>query len=256
MSPLTVFPASSAATVLDTVLTGLASLFLSGAAGNRAIARQAAAQMLAAHQADNDDELRLAGKVIGLSFQCLEALSEAAAADLSLTAKLRLRTAAVSLSRESHKAQRQLDKLHRARRTQVEHTTNEVSATRTEATAETAATETTAQSSATETTGQAARTQVEAFTPLADPVSVDPISDDLASADRQNDQPAVAIEASTKVGQNHTRTSTVSWSQGCHKRLATQRITEQLKKNQAEHAARLAQAEVPAPPITNTAVLA
>ena len=46
----------------------------------------------------------------------LEALGYAAAPDLSLNKVLRLRGSAVSLSRESHKAQRKLDQIQRARR--------------------------------------------------------------------------------------------------------------------------------------------
>ena len=63
-----------------------------------------------------EDELRLAANIVSLSFQALEALSQAATPDMPLTRTLRLRGGAVSLSRESHKAQRRLDKLQTARR--------------------------------------------------------------------------------------------------------------------------------------------
>jgi hypothetical protein len=71
--------------------------------------------MLAAYNAETEEELRLAAEIVSFSFHALEALSEAAAADLPVTRKLRLRGSAVSLSREQHKSQRKLDQLQRAR---------------------------------------------------------------------------------------------------------------------------------------------
>jgi hypothetical protein len=104
------------AAVLETILTHLAALFLTGAAGDMIAAREAAAQMLSAYHPETEDELRLAANVISFSFQALEALSQAASPDMPLTRTLRLRGSAVSLSRESFKAQRRLDKLQTARR--------------------------------------------------------------------------------------------------------------------------------------------
>ena len=71
-----------------------------------AAARHAAGHMLAAYNAEAEEELRLAAEIVSFSFHALEALSEAAAPDLSFNRKLRLRGSAVSLSRESHKSQR------------------------------------------------------------------------------------------------------------------------------------------------------
>jgi hypothetical protein len=102
--------------VVETVLTHLAALFLTGAAGDSTAARQAAAQMLAACDPQTEDELRLAANIVGFSFHALEALGQAATPDTPLTKILRLRGGAVSLSRESHKAQRRLDQLQKARR--------------------------------------------------------------------------------------------------------------------------------------------
>ena len=102
--------------VVETVLTRLAALFLTGAAGDITAARQAAAQMLAAYDPQTEDELRLAANIVGFSFHALEALGQAATPDMPLTKILRLRGSAVSLSRESHKAQRRLDQLQKARR--------------------------------------------------------------------------------------------------------------------------------------------
>jgi hypothetical protein len=104
------------AAALETILTHLAALFLTGAAGDITAAREAAGQMLSAYHPETEDELRLAANVISFSFQALEALSQAASPDMPLTRTLRLRGSAVSLSRESHKAQRRLDKLQADRR--------------------------------------------------------------------------------------------------------------------------------------------
>ena len=104
------------AAILETIITRLSALFLAGAAGDMIAARQAAAQMLSAYHPETEDELRLAANIVSFSFQALEALGQAATPDMPLTRILRLRGGAVSLSRESHKAQRRLDKLQTARR--------------------------------------------------------------------------------------------------------------------------------------------
>jgi hypothetical protein len=103
--------------IVDTILEHLAPHFLLGADNDLPTARQAASQMLAAYAVETDEELRLAAEIVSFGFHALEALSEAAAADLSLNKKLRLRGSAVSLSREAHKSQRKLDQLQRARLT-------------------------------------------------------------------------------------------------------------------------------------------
>jgi hypothetical protein len=115
MSLAKTFPAA----ILETVLTRLAALFLAGAAGDMDAAREAASQMLAAYDLQTQDELHLAANIVGFSFQALEALSQAATPDMPLTRTLRLRSGAVSLSRESHKAQRRLDRLQAARRADI-----------------------------------------------------------------------------------------------------------------------------------------
>jgi hypothetical protein len=100
---------------LDTVLGHLAPYFLPGAGDNMATARDAGRHMLADYNVETAEELRLAAEIVSFSFQALEALSEATAPDLPPNRKLRLRGSAVSLSRESHKSQRKLDQLQRAR---------------------------------------------------------------------------------------------------------------------------------------------
>ncbi len=105
--------------IFETILARLARLFLSGAQGDETAARDAAAHMLAASSPETTAELRLAANLISFSFHALEALGQAAEPDLPLTRVLRLRGSAVSLSRESHKAERRLEQLQQARRAGV-----------------------------------------------------------------------------------------------------------------------------------------
>jgi hypothetical protein len=109
---LAAFPAA----VLETILIRLAAVFLIGAGGDTETARQAALVMLGAYHPETEDELSLAAQIISFSFQALDALSQAAAPDLPMTRILRLRGGAVSLSRESAKAQRRLSQLQKDRR--------------------------------------------------------------------------------------------------------------------------------------------
>jgi len=100
--------------VLDTILGRLARLFL-GAADNEAAARDAALSILTAYNAETEEELSLAAEIVCFRMQTLEALSDAADPGLPLTKVLRLRSGAVSISRECHKSQRKLDQLRRDR---------------------------------------------------------------------------------------------------------------------------------------------
>jgi hypothetical protein len=102
------------AAILETILPGLATLFLTGAGGDMAAARHAAIQMLDAYHPRTENELRLAANIVGFSFHALEALAQAAEPGLSLTRVLRLRGSAVSLSRESDRAERRLMQLQKA----------------------------------------------------------------------------------------------------------------------------------------------
>ena len=101
--------------VLETILTRLAALFLAGAAGDQAAARQAAAQMLGSYHPETEDEVRLAANIIIFSFQALEALSQAATPDIPITRVMKLRSGAVSLTRQSQKAEQRLEQLQKAR---------------------------------------------------------------------------------------------------------------------------------------------
>jgi hypothetical protein len=107
----TIFPPA----ILETILTRLAALFLAGAAGDSTAARQAAAQMLASYHPETEDEIRLAANIILFSFQAMEALSQAATPDIPVTRVMKLRSGAVSLSRQSQKAEQRLEQLQNAR---------------------------------------------------------------------------------------------------------------------------------------------
>jgi hypothetical protein len=108
---LTTFPAA----VIETILARLAMIFLAGASGDNSAARQAAQQMLIAYNPQTEDELCLAANIISFNFQALEALGQAANPDQPITRVLRLRSGAVSLSREAEKARRSLSQLQKAR---------------------------------------------------------------------------------------------------------------------------------------------
>ncbi|WP_428541265.1 hypothetical protein [Rhodopila sp.] len=115
MSLPTNLPTTLPIALLETILTRIAPLFLIGAPNNPDAARDAAAHMLAAYHPETTQELRLAANIVAFSFQSLEALSQAATPDMSLTRVLRLRGSAVTLTRESAKAERRLAELQTAR---------------------------------------------------------------------------------------------------------------------------------------------
>jgi hypothetical protein len=108
-------PATLPPALLETILARLARLLLAGANGVETAARDAAMATLASYQPATATELRLAANIVSFSLHALEALSQAADPGQSLTKILRLRGSAVSLSRESHKAERRLEQLQQAR---------------------------------------------------------------------------------------------------------------------------------------------
>jgi hypothetical protein len=106
-------PASIPAAIIETILAHLAPIFLIGAQGNPDTARQAALHLLAGYNPRNEQELSLAADIISFSFHGLEALSQSVAPDTPVARILRLRTGAVSLSRESHRCRKKLEQLQR-----------------------------------------------------------------------------------------------------------------------------------------------
>src|SRR6185437_3240949 len=97
--------------LLKTILHQITILLLDGAGGNMEAAWSAAASTLRAYDPQTEQELRLAARVLSFSLQACEALAQAADPAMPLTRILRLRTGAVSLSREAEKAERRLEKL-------------------------------------------------------------------------------------------------------------------------------------------------
>jgi hypothetical protein len=195
--------------VMDTVVAHLALLFRTGTAGGETAERDAARATLAAYAAETEEELRLAAGIISFGFHALEALSQAAAPDLSLNRVLRLRGSAVSLSRESHKAQRKLDQLQRARRAAAESQPAE-----------------------------APPAESQPADPKAAPGSPAPHGTPTPTQpqiERAIDLIAFAQEAIEAAGKNQGQT----WTQSFQKRQTAKRIAENMKKNQARHAARL-----------------
>jgi hypothetical protein len=183
------FAATILPAVLDTILGRLALLFLSGTDGDLAPARQAAAHMLAAYQPRTEDELRLAAQVVSFSLHALEALGQAATQDMPLNKILRLRSGAVSLSRESHKAERRLEQRQQAR---------------------------------------------------DDTIPAEPIETAPVESIRPEIDEAIALVETTRQ-EIHTTTPNTApiWSKAYRQQKAARRITENLKKNQAAHAATL-----------------
>ena len=218
--------------LLDTVLGSLAALFLSGANGDLPTARHAAAQILAAHNPQNPDELRLAAAVIRFSFEALQALSEAASQDLSLTRIMRLRGSAVSLSRESHKAQRQLDQLRRARHGGVAAQPSTAQPSTAQTAAQTNdAPETWAPATCAPETCAPATCLPETPAPGSAPAAEHPVAAaglPLAAAPTEAGQ-HTAKPAARNPGQ--------TWTQHYHQRQTDKRLAKRLAKNQQLHAA-------------------
>lgn len=103
-----------------TIINHIATLLLTATGGDLAAAQQAARETLASYDPRNQAEFQLVAQIISFSLQSLEALAQAANPDLSLTRVLRLRSGAVSLSRQAQKAQLQLEKLRKTQPQSVE----------------------------------------------------------------------------------------------------------------------------------------
>ena len=106
---------------LEEMVACLLHLFIRGAGGDEAAARHAVLSTLAAYDAKDEQELRLAAEIISFGFAGLEALARAMNPDLPLNAVLRLRGNANAAHRSGHQCQRTLDKLRKERRTVAVH---------------------------------------------------------------------------------------------------------------------------------------
>jgi hypothetical protein len=201
MSIRTIIPTAITPAILDTILGHLAPHFLTSANGDLPAARHASGHMLAAYNAETEEELRLAAEIVSFSFHALEALSEAAGPDLSFNKKLRLRGSAVSLSRESHKSQRKLDQLRRAR------------------------------------LAASANPEAPVPTPPIQPTTTpdDPIPDDPTPDDPRPAQPLGLIEFARDAIQASMKTGPVqAWTLSRQQRRAAKRMAETVKRNNAE----------------------
>jgi hypothetical protein len=154
--------------------------------------------MLAGYDVATEQELRLAADIISFGLHALEALSQAVDPALSLNRVLRLRGSAVSLSREAHKSQRKLDQLQRARRLGAPDQPN----------------------------GAHAQPESAPAQPEITPPQPEAAPEPAHATAEASREPA---RAAAKLGQ--------SWLQGFQKRETALRITENLRKSQAEHAA-------------------
>jgi len=216
------FPANIAQTILDTVIGRLARLFDNGSGGDSAKAHEAARQMLSAYNAETTDELGLAAEIVSLQLHTLEALSDASERDLPLNKVLRLRGGAVSLSRESHKARRELDKLQSARRAGIA-------------------------SPSVETMIEAVIAQPATVHPaVTEPVLAQPVPAEITPIEttaiettpaKQAVENALGMIAEAREAvQAARKTGGQTWARSLQKRLAAKRITDTLNKKQAQYA--------------------
>jgi hypothetical protein len=203
------FPATIAKAILETVLSHLALLFLTAAAGDNEAAREAATQMLAAHDPQTADELTLAAQIVTLQFHALEALANAAEPGLSMNRILRLRGSAVSLSREAHKGRRRLEQIQRARQGETQQP-------------------------------QAQQPQPEATQPETaqpEPPQPEPAARHPDPAAQQALDLLATAQETIRAAQ---QTGGKNWRQNLQKRLLTAQITEAGKAQAARHAAQQA----------------
>jgi hypothetical protein len=171
----------------------------------------------------------------------LEALGQAAAEDLALNRIIRLRGSAVSLSRESHKAQRKLDQLQRDRRAGItEQTASQAEPAKPQQQASPLPTQMGTPSPAPLAAPLVAVLAAPLATPLTTPSAAPLAGSSPPASGRPRVDAAIslvesgrpAIESTGKNGGNN-------WTQGFQQRHAAQRIAENLKKNQALHIAAL-----------------
>jgi hypothetical protein len=96
-------------TALDHVLAFLIPFFLKGAAGDQALAGQAATQLLEAHGAVTDWDILLAAEIIAFSFTTLDNLGKSMTdPDMPISTCLRLRSNANALSRRAERSRQSM----------------------------------------------------------------------------------------------------------------------------------------------------
>jgi hypothetical protein len=96
-------------TALDHVLAFLIPFFLKGAAGDQALARRAAMQLLESHGAVTDWDVLLAAEIIAFSFTTLDNLGKSMTdPDMPINTCLRLRSNANALSRRAERSRQSM----------------------------------------------------------------------------------------------------------------------------------------------------
>ncbi len=191
------FAATLPVALLETILTQVAALLLTGAAGHSAAARHAAAQLLATYHPETENELRLAANIVSFSLHALEALAQAAAPELPMTRTLRLRGSAVSLSRESHKPERRLAQLQKARQQ---------------------------------------GTQAQPAAPQPEPIQPEPVQPEPAQPEQRVEKPIALIQDTVKTGAV-AQANGLTWTQAYEQRQREARIAASLQRAEARIAA-------------------
>ena len=98
-------------TAIDHVLAFLIPIFLAGANGDQAAARQAAIELLQAHSTANGRDLLLSGEIVAFSFATLDSLGKSMAdPQMAITTRLRLRSNANALSRATERNRKALER--------------------------------------------------------------------------------------------------------------------------------------------------
>ena len=239
-----------ASAIFDTVVGYLAPLFLAGAGGDVTAARQAASHALAAYHVETEEELRLAAEVISFRLQALDALGQAASPDAPLSIILRLRGSAVSLGRQSHKAQRRLDQLRTVR---PASTPAQPAAVRTEPPYMEAGQMEATQPKAPPTTMPHTQPHAQpAATPSIQSASTQPAGTQPTGTPIE--QAAALIDFARDVMQSAGKNGGKTWTQSYQQRRMAQRIAENLsiaenlRKNQATPAPPAARRSIPGQP--------
>jgi len=102
-------PGPPSGLLMECLLSLIAPLLMAGCTGDIGLARLAAIEVLAAYQARSQGQLVTAAQIVAFALAALDNLRLSAAADLSLSMKLRLRGGANALNRSAQQNSRALD---------------------------------------------------------------------------------------------------------------------------------------------------
>jgi hypothetical protein len=213
-------PAGIPNAIIETVLGQLALLFLAGAQGDQQVARQAALRFLMSYRPETEPELELAAGIIGFGFHARQSLHQAMDPDRPSNEVNRLRSGAASLGREAYRCLVKLEQLQKARQAQ----------------------QTQAQVELVQTQMMAALAAIESAPPAAEP----PVEAPMA-APAETPRPAASSAATypdlSKEAIRRLRPAE-------QKRIYLARMTENVRRRQAEQAALAAQQSAVMPAAT------